>query len=45
MLGKSSATKLNTPLGHKSSDYCWVDGEFINPSLIQILAKREESLE
>lgn len=45
MLGKSSATKLTTSLDHKSPNYCWVGGEFINPFLNQIMAKREESLE
>lgn len=44
MLGKSSTTKLTTSLDHKSSNYYWVDGEFINPFLNQIMAKREESL-
>lgn len=41
MLGKSSPTKLTTSLDHKSPNYCWVDGEFINPFLNQIMAKRE----
>lgn len=45
MLDKSSAIKLTTSLNHKSSNYYWVDGEFINPFLNQIMAKREELLE